>query len=138
MKYLLDTNICVFLFRRKSPAALQRLYQTQSGDVGISTVTLAELRFGANNSGDPLKNHAVIDAFLTNVTAVEFGAEAAKIYGFVRSDLESRGVPIGPLDTLIAAHGLSLGVTLVTNNVREFSRVTRLVVEDWTQPTTSI
>lgn len=133
MKYLLDTNICVFLFRRKSSVALQRLVQTQTGDVGISTVTLAELRFGADKSGDPPRNHAVIDAFLTNVTIVEFDEEAATFYGSVRSDLESRGIPIGALDTLIAAHGLSLGVALVTNNVREFSRIKGLVVEDWTQ-----
>jgi tRNA(fMet)-specific endonuclease VapC len=133
VKYLLDTNICVFLFRRKSPEALQRLYQTQTGEVGISTVTLAELRDGADKSADPAKNHVVIDAFLTNITLVEFDEGAARCYGAVRSQLESRGTPIGPLDNLIAAQALSLGVTLVTNNVREFVRVTGMAVEDWTQ-----
>lgn len=134
MKYLLDTNICVFLFRRKFPSVLQRLHQTQAGEVGISAVTLAELRYGADRSSDPPKNHAVIDAFLTTVAVVEFREDAARLYGLVRSDLESRGTPIGPLDNMIAAHTLSLGVTLVTNNVREFSRVTGLVVEDWCEP----
>jgi len=134
VKYLLDTNICVFLFRRKFPSVLQRLHQTQAGEVGISAVTLAELRYGADRSSDPPKNHAVIDAFLTTVAVVEFREDAARLYGLVRSDLESRGTPIGPLDNMIAAHTLSLGVTLVTNNVREFSRVTGLVVEDWCEP----
>lgn len=131
MKYLLDTNICVFLFRPKFPSVLQRLHQTQ---VGISAVTLAELRYGADRSSDPPKNHAVIDAFLTTVAVLEFREDAARLYGLVRSDLESRGTPIGPLDNMIAAHTLSLGVTLVTNNVREFSRVTGLVGEDWCEP----
>ena len=134
MKYLLDTNICVFLFRRKFPSVLQRLHQTQAGEVGISAVTLAELRYGADRSSDPPKNHAVIDAFLTTVAVVEFREDAARLYGLVHSDSESRGTPIGPLDNMIAAHTLSLGVTLVTNNVREFSRVTGLVVEDWCEP----
>ncbi len=133
MKYLLDTNICVFLFRQKSAEALQRLYQTQTGEVGISAVTLAELRYGADKSADPAKNHVVIDAFLTNITLAEFDESAAKCYGAIRSELESRGTPIGPLDNLIAAQALSLRVTLVTNNVREFARVSGMVVEDWTQ-----
>ena len=72
MKYLLDTNLCVFLFRRKFPSVLQRLHQTQPGEVGISAVTLAELRYGADKSSDPSKNHAVIDAFLTTVAVLEF------------------------------------------------------------------
>ncbi len=134
MKYLLDTNICVFIFRRKFPSILQRLHQTQPGEVGISAVTLAELRYGADKSSDPPKNHTVIDAFLTTVAVLEFHEDAARLYGTVRSDLESRGTPIGPLDTMIAAHTLSLGVTLVTNNVREFARVIGLAVEDWSGP----
>ncbi len=134
MRYLLDTNICVFLFRRKSPPVLQRLYQTQPGEVSISAVVLAELRYGADKSSDPLKNHAVINAFLTTVLVCEFNEDTARTYGTLRTQLESLGTPIGPLDTMIAAHALSLGVTLVTNNVREFSRVAGLVVEDWTAP----
>ena len=134
MKYLLDTNICVFVIRQKSLLVLQRLRQHQAGDVGISTVTLAELRYGADKSNDPSKNNAALDAFLVPLETVEFNADAADEYGRVRSDLERRGIPIGPLDNLIAAHARSLGVTLVTNNVREFSRVTGLVLEDWSEP----
>ena len=134
MKYLLDTNICVFVIRQKSQLILQRLRQRQAGDVGISTVTLAELRYGADKSNDPPRNHAALDAFLVPLETVAFDAEAADEYGHVRTDLECRGVPIGPLDNMIAAHALSLSVTLVTNNVSEFSRVAGLVVEDWSQP----
>ncbi|MBI2478271.1 MAG: type II toxin-antitoxin system VapC family toxin, partial [Planctomycetia bacterium] len=126
MKYLLDTNICVFVIRQKSQLVLQRLRQHQAGDVGISTVTLAELRYGADKSNDSPRNNAALDAFLVPLETVEFSVDAADEYGHVRSDLERRGLSIGPLDNLIAAHARSLGVTLVTNNVREFSRVTGL------------
>lgn len=88
MKYLLDTNMCVFVIRQKSPLVLQRLRQHQAGDVGISTVTLAELRYGADKSNDPPKNHAALDAFLVPLETVEFNADAAEEYGHVRSDLE--------------------------------------------------
>ena len=134
MKYLLDTNICVFVIRQKSPLVLQRLRQHQAGDVGISTVSLAELRYGANKSNDPHRNNAALDAFLVPLEIVEFNAAAADEYGQIRSDLERRGQSIGPLDNLIAAHARSLSVTLVTNNVREFSRVTGLILEDWSEP----
>ncbi len=134
MKYLLDTNICVFVIRQKSLSVLRHLRQQQAGDVGISTVTLAELRYGADKSLNSPKNHMALDAFLMALETVPFDADAADAYGHVRSDLESRGTPIGPLDNMIAAHALSLGVTLVTNNTGEFSRISELVVEDWTEP----
>jgi tRNA(fMet)-specific endonuclease VapC len=116
VKYLLDTNICVFI-RKKSQQALQRLRQHPAGDVGISTITLAELRFGADKSQDPPKNHAAMDAFLAPLEIVEFDALAAEQYGGIR-----------------AAHAQSLGLILVTNNIGEFGRVSGLVVEDWTVP----
>lgn len=134
MKYLLDTNICVFVIRQKSHEVLQHLRRHPAGDVGISTITLAELRYGADKSRDPTKNHAALEAFLAPLEIVDFDAAAADTYGRIRADLESRGVPIGSLDTVIAAHSLSLSVTLVTNNVREFARVTGLIVEDWAAP----
>ena len=123
MNYLLDTNICVFVIRQKSQAIVRRLRTHDAGDLGISAVTLAELRYGAGKSQDPAKNHAALDAFVAPLTIAEFGAEAADQYGKVRADLERRGVPIGPLDTMIAAHALSVNVKLVTNNTREFARV---------------
>jgi tRNA(fMet)-specific endonuclease VapC len=98
VKYLLDTNMCVFVIRQKSQLVLQRLRQQQAGDVGISTVTLAELRYGADKSNDPSRNNAALDAFLVPLETVEFNADAADEYGQVRSDLGRRGLPIGPLD----------------------------------------
>ena len=134
MNYLLDTNSCVFIIRQKSPLALQRLRQHPVGAVGISTITLAESRYGADKSQDPPKNHAALNAFLASLEMVEFDAQAAERYGAIRADLEKCGQPIGPLDTLIAAHAQSLGLTLDTNNLGEFTRVSGLVVEDWTVP----
>ena len=134
MKYLLDTNLCVFVIRKKSQLAVQRLRQHPAGDVGISTITLAELRYGADKSRNPPKNHAALNAFLAPLEVVEFDAPAAGQYGAVRAGLEKRGLPIGPLDTLIAAHAQNLGLTLVTNNLGEFTRVSGLLVEDWTLP----
>ena len=123
MKHLLDTNICVFVIRQKPPLVLQRFRQHDPDDLGISTVTLAELRYGADRSQDPAKNHAALDSFLAPLSIADFDAQAAEAYGKLRHDLESRGVPIGPMDTMIAAHALSLGVTVVTNNVGDVSRV---------------
>jgi tRNA(fMet)-specific endonuclease VapC len=132
--YLLDTNICIFIIRNKSLVALGRLRQQLPGEVGIFTITLAELRYGAEKSQNPSKNHAVLNAFLAPLEIVEFDAQASEDYGSIRRDLERRGLPIGALDTLIAAHARSLGLTLVTNNTREFTRVQGLPVEDWTVP----
>lgn len=134
ISYLLDTNICVFLIRNKSQSVLQRFRQHPVGEIGISAVTLAELRYGAEKSQNPAANHAALEAFLVPLSILDFDAEAASHYGKVRTDLEVRGLPIGPLDTMIAAHARSLSVTLVTNNVSEFSRVPGLAIEDWTKP----
>lgn len=134
MKYLLDTNMCVFVIRQKPVQVLYRFQQEPPDEIGISSVTLAELRYGADKSQSPQKNHAALDAFLLPLAVLPFDSCAADIYGNVRATLERQGTPIGPLDTLIAAHALSLGVTLVTNNMAEFSRVPGLAVEDWSVP----
>lgn len=134
MQYLLDTNICIFVIRQKPTIVLSRFQQFQPGDLGISTITLSELRFGADKSVDPSVNHATLDQFVAPLEIAEYDAECADWYGKVRSDLERRGCKIGALDTLIAAHALRLGVPIISNNVGEFSRVTGLSVEDWTQP----
>lgn len=86
---------------------------------------------GADKSSDPAKNHSALNGFLAPLAIADFDAEAAEYYGKVRVDLERRGVPIGPLDTMIASHALRLRVPLVTNNTREFARVTGLLCEDW-------
>lgn len=124
----------MFLIRNKSQTVLQRFRQHPPGEIGASAVTLAELRYGADKSQDPAANHAALDAFLLPLTILDFDTEAARHYGKVRTDLERRGLPIGPLDTMIAAHARSAGVILVTNNVSEFSRVPGLAIEDWSKP----
>lgn len=134
MTFLLDTDICVFVIRQKAAIIVQRFRQFQSGDLGISTISLAELRFGADKSLNPAKNHAALNSFLVPLEIADFDASAADQYGTIRANLEQRGLPIGGMDTLIAAHAKSLGIPLVTNNISEFSRVQGLVLEDWSVP----
>ena len=133
MKYLLDTNICIFVIRRKPALVLQRFFQQSPDEVAISSVTLAELRYGADKSTLPAKNHAALHSFLIPISVADFDPLAADQYGKIRAYLERRGTPIGPLDTMIAAHALSLKVTLVTANTSEFSRVPGLACENWTE-----
>lgn len=131
MKYLLDTNICIEMLRRPGSPAFGHLHRLQVGDIGISTITLAELEFGINKSSAPARNAMLLAQACSTLEIVDFDNHAAACYGQVRCGLEARGKPIGPLDTLIAAHALSLGVTLVTNNMREFKRVKGLRLENW-------
>ena len=131
MKYLLDTNICIYALKRRPPEVLSRLQDLKPADVGLSAVTAAELRFGASKSATPVRNHRVLDVFLSGINVIAFESEAASAYGKIRTHLERCGRPIGPMDTLIAAHALSLGAILVSNNIREFERVPRLRCESW-------
>ncbi|MCC7337529.1 MAG: type II toxin-antitoxin system VapC family toxin [Pirellulaceae bacterium] len=136
MKYLLDTNICVFVIRQKPLVVVEKFKQFVADELAISSVTLAELRYGADKSSDTGKNHAALDLFLAPLAIVDFDSQAAERYGVVRADLERRGLPIGPLDTMIAAHALRLVIPLVTNNTREFARVGGLLLEDWASKVT--
>jgi len=131
VKWLLDTNVCIAVIRRRPESALRRLRGKQVGQVGLSTITLAELQFGAAKSQQPAKARAALREFLLPLELVPFDEAAADAYGTVRAAMEKKGRPIGPLDTLIAAHALALGTVLVTNNTREFRRVPGLSVEDW-------
>ena len=112
---------------------LRRFEDHEVGEVGVSSVTAAELHYGAEKSSRPEQNLEALGAFLLPLEVLAFDPEGALTYGHVRAALERAGTPIGPLDTLIAAHALSLGVALVTNNVREFGRVLGLELEDWTR-----
>ncbi len=132
MRYLLDTNICVYLIRKHPPVLLQRLSKRPIWDLAVSSITVAELQFGVRKSSLPARNQRALDEFLVPLVILDFDYDAAISYGHIRAYLEARGTPIGPLDTLIAAHTLSQELTLVTNNTREFSRVPGLTVEDWT------
>jgi len=129
--WMLDTNICIALIKRQPPELIGRLKKHKPGEVALSSVTLAELRFGVAKSRQVERNQTALDQFLLPLEVLAFDDAAADIYGQVRAALESNGTPIGPLDTLIASHALSTQATVVTNNVREFSRVDGLRVENW-------
>ena len=133
MQYLLDTNICIYLIKRKPPNVLARFKTLALSDIGISSITVAELEYGVCKSQQQEKNRNALLQFLIPLEIVEFDQAAATLYGAVRSDLESRGLVIGAMDMLIAAHALSLGVTLVSNNAREFSRIANLFLENWAE-----
>jgi tRNA(fMet)-specific endonuclease VapC len=128
---MLDTNICIDMLRSPSSRAFKHILKLEVGDVGISTITLAELEYGVNKSSDPAKNTALLIEACSVFEIADFDNEAAACYGLVRSSLELKGMSIGPLDTLIGAHALSLGVTLVTSNMREFKRIKGLELENW-------
>lgn len=130
MRYLLDTNICIYLINERPQRVLARFRRHAVGEIGVSTVTVSELAWGVAKTGSP-RNRAALDAFLLPLEIASYDLAAALRYGEVRADLAKRGRPIGPLDTMIAAHALSLGATLVSNNLREFERVRDLVVENW-------
>jgi tRNA(fMet)-specific endonuclease VapC len=131
MKYLLDTDICINLIRYKPPEILRRFAALSVGDVGVSAITAAELQHGVNKSQHPEDNRRALEQFLIPLVVAPFDHVAAARYGIVRAALERQGTPIGALDTLIAAHALSLDVTLVSDNVREFGRVPGLSVVNW-------
>ena len=131
MKYLLDTNICIYAIKHKPEKVFLRLQMIDPEDVYISSVTYAELTHGVEKSAAVEKNRLALSLLLSNITILSFDVNAADAYGKIRADLEQKGTPIGPLDTMIAGHALSVGYTLVTNNTREFTRVNGLHVENW-------
>jgi len=128
---LLDTNTCIYLIKHRPTGVLRKFEEYAVGDIGISSVTVAELYFGTQKSQRPAQNKQALEQFLLPLAVVDFDLAASVAYGRIRAVLEERGTPIGPLDTLIAAHALSLGLTLVTNNVREFERVPDLDLDNW-------
>ena len=131
MRLMLDTNICIYIIKQKPPEVLVRFNSYEVGDIAVSSITVAELQFGVRKSQQPERNQKALDQFLLPLLVVDFDQIAAATYGEVRASLERQGRPLGPLDMLIAAHALSLKLTLVTNNVGEFARVQGLVVENW-------
>ncbi len=131
MEYLLDTNICIYIIKKRPVQVLRKFTGFAVGDIAISSITLAELQFGVVKSSDPEKNQEALDKFLTPIEILDFGYYASIEYGKIRAALERKGTPIGPLDTLIASHAKSMGLTLVTNNVKEFERIPGLKIENW-------
>lgn len=132
MKLMLDTNICIYIIKRKPEPVLKHFLEYQVGDIGISSITLAELRYGVSKSKYAEKNASALDEFIIPLEVISFDDIAAQAYGDIRAALELAGTPIGAMDMLIAAHAVSLGVNLVTNNTREFSRIPSLTLLDWT------
>lgn len=132
MKVLLDTNICIYIIKRQPAAVINRFLEYQVGDIGISSITLSELRYGVAKSTHREKNSKALDEFIIPLEVVSFDEEAARMYGDIRATLEKAGTPIGAMDMLIAAHALSLGIPLITNNTREFARIPSLDIVDWT------
>ena len=131
MKYLLDTNICIYLIKQKPPKVLKHFKSQNVGNLGISSITLAELQYGVFKSQHIEKNRHALDEFTLPLEIVDFDEKAAAEYGMLRANLEAAGKTIGSMDMLIGAHALALGVTLVTNNVKEFKRIQDLKVVDW-------
>ena len=131
MKYLLDTNICIYIIKKQPPHVLERIQSVPFENICISTITLAELEHGVAKSAHQERNRLALIEFLIPFRILDYDQAAARHYGHIRSDLETRGTVIGPLDLLIAAHAQSQGLTLVTNNTREFSRIKDLEMENW-------
>ena len=131
--YLLDTNIVSLALKGRSPAAVKRLRAEPRAKVSISVITEMELRFGVAKHPHPDRIKPTIDEFLDTVKVAPLPENVATVYGTLRADLERRGSPIGPLDTIIAAHAIAAGLVLVTNNGREFGRVRGLRCDDWTK-----
>lgn len=127
---LLDTNICITIINAKPAAVVERFKGYRLGEIGLCSVVAAELAYGVAKSGS-VRNRQVLEMFLTPPTILPFDERAAWAYGELRADLERRGTPISSLDTMIAAHALSLQATLITNNTRGFAQVSGLQVENW-------
>ncbi len=128
--YLLDTNICIYALKGH-PRILSKLLSKSPATIWVSVVTEAELRAGAAKSSSPTKSVRALENFLKPLQIIEFTSQDAVAYAHVRSKLEKGGTPIGPMDTLIGAHAVSRRLTPVTNNEREFSRISGLSLENW-------
>ncbi len=131
MRFMLDTNICIYVIKKNPPAVAKRLRALKPFDVGISSVTLAELRYGVVKSGSPERNEEALMGFLAPFEIAPFDDIAAVHYGEIRTHLEKAGLPIGAMDLMIASHARSLDAILVTNNLKEFKRIPGLTIENW-------
>ena len=131
MKYLLDTNICIYIIKKRPPRVFHKLTEIDISDVGISSITLSELEYGVEKSQFSGRNRIGLLEFLSPIEIYDYDGLAAKEYGIIRAKLEKKGTIIGSLDMLIAAHAISLGLILITNNEKEFRKVPKLKIENW-------
>jgi tRNA(fMet)-specific endonuclease VapC len=127
---LLDTNTCIYIINNRPPNVLEKFCKYKAGEVGISSIAASELAYGVAKSGS-LKNRKALEMFLAPLQILPFDSQCLWFYADLRASLEKQGLSIGPMDTLIAAHALSMEGTLVTNNVKEFVRVPKLKLENW-------
>jgi tRNA(fMet)-specific endonuclease VapC len=134
MKYMLDTNTCIAIIKKAPRQLRERLKKISIDDVWVSSIVIAELWFGIEQSQKRKDNETALRDFLKYVTVVDWPDQAAPHYGKIRTYLKRKGTPIGAMELLIAAHALSMKAVLVTHNVREFERVPQLKVEDWVNP----
>jgi tRNA(fMet)-specific endonuclease VapC len=130
-RFMLDTDVCIELLRGRAGRAFQRMRRHPPDQIGISSITLAELQYGAAQSARPAYHAHLLVEFCAPLAIFPFDSLAAETYGPLRADLERKGTPIGPMDNLLAAHALSRNLILITNNKREFRRVAGLSVENW-------
>lgn len=130
MKYMLDTNMCIYA-QKQNPSVLAKIHENYQEGLAISSITLAELEYGIQASVNPEKNMIALLKFLTIVEVLPFESSAAFEYGKIRADLRRKGTPIGNMDMLIAAHAKSENLIVVTHNTREFERVEDLQLDDW-------
>ena len=130
LKYLLDTNIVIYVIKNR-PLSVLKTFNQHHGRMAISSITLAELAHGVEKSADPARNLAVVEDFVSRLDVLPYDDRAAWQYGLIRAALERQGTPIGVNDLHIAGHARSLGLTIVTNNLREFERVPGVCVENW-------
>ena len=130
LRYLLDTNICIYVIKER-PRLMLESFNRHAGRMAISAITLSELLHGVEKSAAPERNLDVVENFCSRIDLLSYGPKASLHYGQIRTALERRGMPIGVNDLHIAAHARSEGLTLVSNNLREFERVEGLLLENW-------
>ncbi len=128
---MLDTNICIYIIKKRPPSVRERFAAFRIGELCISAITVSELLYGVEKSGVPEKNRRALEAFLLPLDVAEYDFKAAVEYGKIRASLEKEGRVIGGLDMQIAAHARALDLTLITNNLKEFERVAGLRVDNW-------
>jgi tRNA(fMet)-specific endonuclease VapC len=131
LKFMLDTNICIFTVKNK-PDMVRLAFNQRQGQLCVSMITAMELIYGAEKSAAPARNQSVIEGFLARLEVLDYDRAAAANTGQLRAELAKIGMPIGPYDAMIAGHARSQGLVLVTNTTREFARVPGLRLEDWT------
>jgi tRNA(fMet)-specific endonuclease VapC len=130
-RYMLDTNICIYIIKKKPMEVFNKFITKKIDDIYISSITLSELEYGVEKSTNKIKNGIALASFLAPVTVLPYASDIAKTYGEIRTSLEKKGTIIGAYDLMIAAHALAKDYVLVTNNLKEFKRVDGLCIENW-------